>query len=68
MLVRRLVSLPSDRVRGPEADLTGHSTCHKVVNFKGDESLEGEIVDVLITKAKTNSLVWHVGEIAWCLA
>jgi len=39
-----------------ESDLTGHSTCHKVVNFKGDESLEGEIVDVLITKEKTNSL------------
>jgi tRNA A37 methylthiotransferase MiaB len=34
----------------------GHSTCHKVVNFKGDESLEGEIVDVLITKANPNSL------------
>jgi len=37
-------------------DLTGHSTCHKVVNFKGDQSLEGEIVDVLVTAAKTNSL------------
>jgi tRNA-2-methylthio-N6-dimethylallyladenosine synthase len=39
-----------------ESDLTGHSTCHKVVNFTADESLEGEILDVLITKAKTNSL------------
>ena len=37
-------------------DLTGHSTCHKVVNFKGDRSLEGEIVDVVVTAAKTNSL------------
>jgi len=27
-----------------------------VVNFKGDKSLEGEIVDVLVTEAKTNSL------------
>jgi tRNA-2-methylthio-N6-dimethylallyladenosine synthase len=39
-----------------EDDLSGHSTCHKVVNFSGDRSLEGEIVDVLVTAAKTNSL------------
>src|SRR5215213_5930593 len=39
-----------------ENDLTGHSTCHKVVNFSGDRTLEGEIVNVLVTAAKTNSL------------
>jgi tRNA-2-methylthio-N6-dimethylallyladenosine synthase len=39
-----------------ETDLTGHSTCHKVVNFAGNRNLEGEIVDVQITEAKTNSL------------
>ncbi len=39
-----------------ESDLTGHSTCNKVVNFAGDRSLEGELVDVLVTAAKTNSL------------
>ena len=39
-----------------ETDLSGHSTCHKVVNFAGDSSLEGEIVDVVVTAAKTNSL------------
>ena len=39
-----------------ETDLVGHSTCHKVVNFPGDTSLEGEVVDVVITQAKTNSL------------
>src|SRR5262245_6503177 len=39
-----------------ESDLSGHSTCHKVVNFPGHKSLEGEILDVLITEAKTNSL------------
>ena len=39
-----------------ESDLMGHSTCHKVVNFAGDKSLEGEILNVLITEAKTNSL------------
>jgi tRNA-2-methylthio-N6-dimethylallyladenosine synthase len=39
-----------------EHDLSGHSTCNKVVNFAGDRSLEGEIVDVTVTAAKTNSL------------
>ena len=36
--------------------LTGHTTCHKVVNFKGvDESL-GKILDIKITECKTNTL------------
>ena len=39
-----------------EKDLMGHSTCHKVVNFTGDKMLEGEMVDVRVTAAKTNSL------------
>ena len=39
-----------------ETDLSGHSTCNKVVNFAGDRGLEGEIVDVTVTAAKTNSL------------
>jgi tRNA-2-methylthio-N6-dimethylallyladenosine synthase len=39
-----------------EHDLSGHSTCNKVVNFAGDRSLEGEIVNVTVTAAKTNSL------------
>ena len=39
-----------------ESDLMGHSTCHKVVNFAGPESLEGEVADVVITEAKRNSL------------
>jgi tRNA-2-methylthio-N6-dimethylallyladenosine synthase len=37
-------------------DMTGHSTCHKVVNFAGDASLCGQIVDVIVTEAKPNSL------------
>jgi tRNA-2-methylthio-N6-dimethylallyladenosine synthase len=48
-----LVERPSTR---SSEDMTGHSTCHKVVNFKGDALLEGKIVDVLITEAKNNSL------------
>jgi tRNA-2-methylthio-N6-dimethylallyladenosine synthase len=38
------------------SDVVGHSTCHKVVNLPGDAVLEGEIVDVIVTQAKTNSL------------
>jgi tRNA-2-methylthio-N6-dimethylallyladenosine synthase len=39
-----------------EVDMTGHSTCHKVVNFPGDISLEGKVVPVRVTKANRNSL------------
>jgi tRNA A37 methylthiotransferase MiaB len=41
-------------------DMTGHSTCQKVVNFPGSEALKGRIVR-LIKEAKTNSLY---GELA----
>ena len=37
-------------------DMTGHSTCHKVVNFRAHEAKPGEIVDVLISQAKSYSL------------
>ncbi len=55
--VGRTLSVLAERQSSrSEKDLSGHSTCHKVVNFEGDSSLEGEIVDVLVTAAKTNSL------------
>jgi len=54
-----LAERPSSR---SERDLSGHSTCHKVVNFAGDSSLEGEIVDVVVTAAKTNSLYGSLRE------
>jgi tRNA-2-methylthio-N6-dimethylallyladenosine synthase len=38
------------------SDMTGHTTCHKVVNFPGDKSLLGREVAVKITAAKENSL------------
>jgi tRNA-2-methylthio-N6-dimethylallyladenosine synthase len=53
-----LVEGPSNR---SEFEMTGHSTCHKVVNFPGGKSLSGEIVDVRITQNKNNSLY---GELA----
>ncbi|HEX6715661.1 MAG TPA: tRNA (N6-isopentenyl adenosine(37)-C2)-methylthiotransferase MiaB [Pyrinomonadaceae bacterium] len=53
---RTLSVLAEKQSSRSERDLSGHSACHKVVNFEGDSSLEGEIVDVLVTAAKTNSL------------
>ena len=53
---RKLSVLAERQSSRSPRDLTGHSTCHKVVNFAGESSLEGEIVDVVVTEAKTNSL------------
>ena len=36
--------------------LTGHSTCHKVVNFAAEPNMLGQVVDVRITEVKPNSL------------
>jgi len=38
------------------SELSGHTTCNKVVNFLGDENLIGKIVDVEVTECKNNSL------------
>jgi tRNA-2-methylthio-N6-dimethylallyladenosine synthase len=40
--------------------LTGHSTCHRVVNFKGSPEVLGNIVDVRIIEARSNSLLGEV--------
>lgn len=40
--------------------LTGHSTCHRTVNFRGASDLLGKIVDVRITETKANSLFGEV--------
>ena len=37
-------------------ELSGHSTCHKVVNFAGSADLLGKIVNVEIEDIKANSL------------
>lgn len=36
--------------------LSGHSTCHKVVNFNGKPDLLGKIVKIKITQSKVNTL------------
>jgi len=55
--LRVLVEGPSSKF---PSDMTGHSTCHKVVNFPGTESMLGTVVDVRITAAKQNSLYGEV--------
>jgi tRNA-2-methylthio-N6-dimethylallyladenosine synthase len=37
-------------------DMSGHTTCNKVVNFSGGEDLKGRVVSVRIKEAKANSL------------
>ena len=39
-----------------EGEFAGHTTCHKVVNFKGDLDLLGKIINVKITESKSNTL------------
>jgi tRNA-2-methylthio-N6-dimethylallyladenosine synthase len=43
-----------------ESDLRGHTTCNKVINFRADAKLIGEIVKVMVTEAKSNSLYGEV--------
>lgn len=53
---RRLRVLVEGESARSKSDLTGHSTCQKVVNFPGDAQLIGQEVAVRITNAKINSL------------
>ena len=39
---------------------TGHSACHKVVNFESSNDMLGKIVDIKITDIKVNSLFGEV--------
>jgi tRNA-2-methylthio-N6-dimethylallyladenosine synthase len=55
-LGRTLKVLAEKRSAKSENDLTGHSTCHRVVNFAGDPNLLGKLVEVKITEVKSNSL------------
>ena len=43
-----------------EDDITGHSTCHKLVNFRGPRDVIGSLVDVRIREIKANSLFGEV--------
>jgi tRNA-2-methylthio-N6-dimethylallyladenosine synthase len=37
-------------------ELTGHSKCHRVVNFRGGSDLLGKLISVKITESKSNTL------------
>jgi tRNA-2-methylthio-N6-dimethylallyladenosine synthase len=39
-----------------DKDLMGHTTCNKVVNFRADGAKAGDVVQVLVSEAKPNSL------------
>jgi tRNA-2-methylthio-N6-dimethylallyladenosine synthase len=39
-----------------DSDLTGHTTCNKVVNFPANAEVIGKVVKVLVTEAKAHSL------------
>jgi len=52
--------LPETASSRSDSGLTGHSTCHKIVNFEGSKEMLGRIVDVRITEIKTNSLFGEV--------
>lgn len=43
-----------------DRDLTGHSTCHKLVNFRASRDRIGSLVDVRIREIKANSLFGEV--------
>lgn len=51
--VKVLVEKPASRSL---FQVSGHSTCHKVVNFEAKSDLMGQIVEVKITAVKPNSL------------
>lgn len=53
----RTVSVLAEKVSAKsDGDLSGHTTCHRVVNFKCERAMLGNLVDVRITEAKSNSL------------
>lgn len=55
-LNKTLKVLVEKRSAKSDKDLSGHSTCHRVVNFCGTNDMLGKIVDVKITDVKANSL------------
>ena len=60
--LNRTVEVLVEKVSNKDkAELSGHTTCQKVVNFKSPDELLGQIVRVKITETKTNTLY---GELA----
>jgi tRNA-2-methylthio-N6-dimethylallyladenosine synthase len=56
-LLGRDVSVLAEGASARSADdLTGHTTCQKVVNFRGGRDLVGKVVSVRVTGVKSHSL------------
>ena len=59
--INKVLKVLAERPSAKSADdLTGHSTCHRVVNFHGSDDMLGNIVNVRITEVKANSLFGEV--------
>ena len=59
--LNKQVSVLAENYSGKEGfDLSGRTSCHKVVHLKGSPELIGKIVDVKIFEAKSNTLYGKV--------
>jgi tRNA-2-methylthio-N6-dimethylallyladenosine synthase len=57
----KVLQVLAERVSSRDTrDLTGHSTCHKLVNFRAPKESIGKLVDVKILDIKSNSLYGEV--------
>jgi tRNA-2-methylthio-N6-dimethylallyladenosine synthase len=61
---RELPVLVEKRSSKANQDMTGHSSCHKVVNFPASFAKPGQIGNVRITEAKANSLYGELLSVA----
>ncbi len=60
-LLNQRLEVLAERFSGKTSThLTGHTTCHKVVNFKGADEDLGKILNVKITECKTNTLFGEI--------
>jgi tRNA-2-methylthio-N6-dimethylallyladenosine synthase len=60
-MVNQKVKVLAEKISGKTSThLTGHTTCHKVVNFEARAENLGEILDVKITESKTNTLFGEI--------
>ena len=50
----------SNKSNKNDSELSGHTTCQKVVNFKGSAEFLGKIVKLKITETKTNTLYGEI--------
>ena len=59
--IGKTIEVLAEKVSSRSADdISGHSTCHKLVNFHGPRHLIGSLVDVRIREIKANSLFGEV--------